>query len=219
MSQQLTSPGDPAPQTATSTPVVKEACVAAVADQRDLPENRGQAGEHPESGTPHEAEEPGEAHREAGEYEDMDVSSGSHAQDQDTLATERHSGQTHCAHQAAAVTAEKEATEERLSPKRQEGECDAEHLCANQQARLVEKLNGMTGTGTLLARVARTAQEYEEMDGFPERSRGCEQPEYQNLPGKGLDVAQEMGSSMCASFDNPDYWHSRLFLKPDAIRT
>uniref|UniRef100_A0A8C5B9S8 Receptor protein-tyrosine kinase n=1 Tax=Gadus morhua TaxID=8049 RepID=A0A8C5B9S8_GADMO len=97
--------------------------------------------------------------------------------------------------------------------------CDVESLSANQHARLVEKLNGMTGTGTLSARVARTAQEYEEMDGFPERSHGCEQPEYQNLPAKGLDVTQEMGSSMCASFDNPDYWHSRLFLKPDAIRT
>ena len=202
-----------------------EVCVVAVADQRDSLENRVLAGEHPESKKPHEAEEPGEAHREAGEYEDMDVLSGSHAQDQDTLVTERQSSQTRCAHQAAmetVETVEKEATpEELLSLKmlrkpRQEGECDVEYLSANQQARLVEKLNGMTGTGTLSAR---TSQEYEEMDGFPERSYGCEQPEYQNLPTKELDVAQEMGSSMCASFDNPDYWHSRLFLKPDAIRT
>jgi hypothetical protein len=122
-------------------------------------------------------------------------------------------------------TVEKEVTpKELLSLKilrktRQEEVCDVESLSANQHARLVEELNGMTGTGTLSARVARTAQEYEEMDGFPERSHGCEQPEYQNLPAKGLDVTQEMGSSMCASFDNPDYWHSRLFLKPDAIRT
>ncbi|XP_030207749.1 receptor tyrosine-protein kinase erbB-3 isoform X3 [Gadus morhua] len=251
MNQQLNSPGEPSLQTPASTPlpiaggeghrttttpqgsVVEEprpveVCVVAVADQRNPLENHVPSGEHPESRTPREAEEPGEAHREAGEYEDMDVLSGSHAQGQDTVVTDRHSSQTRCATQAAmetGETVEKEVTpKELLSLKilrkpRQEEVCDVESLSANQHARLVEKLNGMTGTGTLSARVARTAQEYEEMDGFPERSHGCEQPEYQNLPAKGLDVTQEMGSSMCASFDNPDYWHSRLFLKPDAIRT
>uniref|UniRef100_A0A8C7JIS9 Receptor protein-tyrosine kinase n=1 Tax=Oncorhynchus kisutch TaxID=8019 RepID=A0A8C7JIS9_ONCKI len=73
-----------------------------------------------------------------------------------------------------------------------------------------------------------------------------QEAEYQNLPvpGKGRATTAEEGGagSRCAglglggyikacsgvgvvepssntSFDNPDYWHSRLFLKPDAVRT
>ncbi|XP_057684332.1 receptor tyrosine-protein kinase erbB-3b [Corythoichthys intestinalis] len=75
--------------------------------------------------------------------------------------------------------------------------------------------------------------EYEDMAPFEGIPSGWEQAEYQNLP-----VKEEVGSSRCAgiggyikvcagmgepgsssSFDNPDYWHSRLFLKPDAVRT
>uniref|UniRef100_A0A8C7JI53 Receptor protein-tyrosine kinase n=1 Tax=Oncorhynchus kisutch TaxID=8019 RepID=A0A8C7JI53_ONCKI len=89
---------------------------------------------------------------------------------------------------------------------------------------------------------------YEEMHAFGGGSqRGDHQEaEYQNLPvpGKGRATTAEEGGagSRCAglglggyikacsgvgvvepssntSFDNPDYWHSRLFLKPDAVRT
>lgn len=71
--------------------------------------------------------------------------------------------------------------------------------------------------------------QYEEMAPFEGVASGWEQ----KLPAKG-----EVGSGRCAgiggyirvcagmgepgsssSFDNPDYWHSRLFLKPDAVRT
>lgn len=81
-------------------------------------------------------------------------------------------------------------------------------------------------------------EEYEEMTRFGVVSNGWEQADYQNLPVKGRAVCEEMGSGRCAgiggyikvcagmgepgsntSFDNPDYWHSRLFLKPDAVRT
>uniref|UniRef100_A0A671WTG1 Receptor protein-tyrosine kinase n=1 Tax=Sparus aurata TaxID=8175 RepID=A0A671WTG1_SPAAU len=81
-------------------------------------------------------------------------------------------------------------------------------------------------------------EEYEEMTRLGVAPGGWEQPDYQNLPVKGRAAAEETGSSRCAgiggyikvcagvgepgsntSFDNPDYWHSRLFLKPDAVRT
>uniref|UniRef100_H3DC71 Receptor protein-tyrosine kinase n=1 Tax=Tetraodon nigroviridis TaxID=99883 RepID=H3DC71_TETNG len=41
---------------------------------------------------------------------------------------------------------------------------------------------------------------------------GWEQADYQNVPVKGRTCRN-------TSFDNPDYWHSRLFLQPDAVRT
>ncbi|XP_061841957.2 receptor tyrosine-protein kinase erbB-3b [Nerophis lumbriciformis] len=78
-------------------------------------------------------------------------------------------------------------------------------------------------------------EDYEEMATFEGIPNGWEQADYQNLPVKGEVV---MDSSRCAgiggyikvcaglgepgsssSFDNPDYWHSRMFLKPDAVRT
>lgn len=81
-------------------------------------------------------------------------------------------------------------------------------------------------------------EEYEEMTKFGVVSNGWEQADYQNLPVMGRAVCEEMGSGRCVgirgyikvcagmgepgsntSFDNPDYWHSRLFLKPDAVRT
>lgn len=59
-----------------------------------------------------------------------------------------------------------------------------------------------------------------------------DQPEYQNIPVKGRSVAgeesQKIRSCMkvyngieeqSTSFDNPDYWHSRLFHKQDAVCT
>ncbi|MGH0145732.1 UNVERIFIED_CONTAM: hypothetical protein FKN15_038750 [Acipenser sinensis] len=82
-------------------------------------------------------------------------------------------------------------------------------------------------------------QEYEEMDAFalPEDSEDHginmtppeKAPEYQNFPE--TEKASEKGRvngfvktragarEQDHSFDNPDYWHSRLFLKPDAVRT
>uniref|UniRef100_A0A8C4F3C9 Receptor protein-tyrosine kinase n=1 Tax=Dicentrarchus labrax TaxID=13489 RepID=A0A8C4F3C9_DICLA len=82
------------------------------------------------------------------------------------------------------------------------------------------------------------AEEYEEMTRLGVVPNGWEQADYQNLPVKGRAVSEEMGCGRCAgiggyikvcagmgepgsntSFDNPDYWHSRLFLKPDAVRT
>lgn len=90
----------------------------------------------------------------------------------------------------------------------------------------------------VLAAGGEEMEEYEEMARFAGVPGGQEQADYQNLPVKGRAVSEEVGSGRCAgiggyikvcagmgepgsntSFDNPDYWHSRLFLKPDAVRT
>lgn len=80
--------------------------------------------------------------------------------------------------------------------------------------------------------------EYEEMTIQRVVPIGWEQADYQNLPVKGRTCPEDAGSGRCGgigeyikvcagmgepggntSFDNPDYWHSRLFLQPDAVRT
>lgn len=80
--------------------------------------------------------------------------------------------------------------------------------------------------------------EYEEMTIQPMVPIGWEQADYQNLPVKGRTCPEDVGSGRCGgigeyikvcagmgetggntSFDNPDYWHSRVFLQPDAVRT
>lgn len=81
-------------------------------------------------------------------------------------------------------------------------------------------------------------EEYEEMTHTEAMASGWEQANYQNLPLKTNASTGEADGDRCAgigdyikvcavvadtggntSFDNPDYWHSRLFLKPDAVRT
>uniref|UniRef100_A0A1A7X1Q7 Receptor protein-tyrosine kinase n=1 Tax=Iconisemion striatum TaxID=60296 RepID=A0A1A7X1Q7_9TELE len=81
-------------------------------------------------------------------------------------------------------------------------------------------------------------EEYEEMTGFGEVPDRWGRSQYENLPVKERLDPEEIGGARCTgigdyikvcaglgepgsntSFDNPDYWHSRLFLKPDAVRT
>lgn len=57
-------------------------------------------------------------------------------------------------------------------------------------------------------------QGYEEMEAvLRPRCPGCRSP-----PGPGMKPLRSLEASDCA-FDNPDYWHSRLFAKSDAQRT
>lgn len=77
-------------------------------------------------------------------------------------------------------------------------------------------------------------EEYEEMGVTKEGSNTVDEVEYQNMPsgkvpmspgglnaglGKYMKVRAGMGEPVNTSFDNPDYWHSRLFHKQDALRT
>ncbi|XP_066526360.1 receptor tyrosine-protein kinase erbB-3b [Hoplias malabaricus] len=78
--------------------------------------------------------------------------------------------------------------------------------------------------------------EYEDMSACKNICSLEDQVEYQNISGKGRKLSGEISHSAklsafrgnCAgpdeknnntSFDNPDYWHSRLFHKPDAVCT
>ncbi|XP_017549779.1 receptor tyrosine-protein kinase erbB-3b isoform X1 [Pygocentrus nattereri] len=80
------------------------------------------------------------------------------------------------------------------------------------------------------------ADEYEDMGVCGNVHMSRDQVEYQNIPAKERKLSGEVAHSAnlrafrgaCAgpdeknantSFDNPDYWHSRLFHKPDAVCT
>lgn len=82
------------------------------------------------------------------------------------------------------------------------------------------------------------SEEYEEMTIQRVVPIAWEHADYQNLPVKGRTCPEDAGSGRCGgigeyikvcaamgepggntSFDNPDYWHSRLFLQPDGVRT
>lgn len=108
----------------------------------------------------------------------------------------------------------------------------------NHQSTLPEDLSCVvTHVPDVLVGGGGKVEEYEEMV-FGVVPDGWRHTEYQNLPVKGRAVPEEKGGGRCAgtrdyikvcsglgdagnntSFDNPDYWHSRLFLKPDAVRT
>lgn len=82
--------------------------------------------------------------------------------------------------------------------------------------------------------IAEQLDEYEEMNTGKKVGTSAVRLEYQNFPAKGRMVSGEEPHRVkmrafggaCAgvdekdngtSFDNPDYWHSRLFHKPDAV--
>lgn len=77
-------------------------------------------------------------------------------------------------------------------------------------------------------------EDYEEMGAARGGSNTVDEVEYQNMPRGGVmtkpgemnsgleqyvKVRAGVGEQSNTSFDNPDYWHSRLFHKQDALRT
>lgn len=108
----------------------------------------------------------------------------------------------------------------------------------NKQAAVLEDLSSRVVLGADVLAAGGGKDEYEEMSGFGKVPREWKHAEYENLATKARAVPEERDSDRCAgigeyikvcagigepgsntSFDNPDYWHSRLFLKPDAVRT
>uniref|UniRef100_A0A1A8I9U5 Receptor protein-tyrosine kinase n=1 Tax=Nothobranchius kuhntae TaxID=321403 RepID=A0A1A8I9U5_NOTKU len=109
----------------------------------------------------------------------------------------------------------------------------------NKQTTLQGHLSSpVTPEPDVLTAGGRNVEEYEEMTGFGEVPDRWGHTQYENLPVKERVVAEGMGGARCAgigdyikvcagigdpgsntSFDNPDYWHSRLLLKPDALHT
>uniref|UniRef100_A0A6Q2ZE31 Receptor protein-tyrosine kinase n=1 Tax=Esox lucius TaxID=8010 RepID=A0A6Q2ZE31_ESOLU len=94
-------------------------------------------------------------------------------------------------------------------PKRPMGEYvdDDDYQYTNRQPKLRKALQGQEGL-RMLGRRGQEADEYEDMDSLAAPGAG-DPVEYENLQGGDED----------RSFDNPDYWQSRLFLKPTTVTT
>lgn len=175
----------------------------------------------------------GEAAKELGRYEYMDIRrSDSEGEDP---AEKRHGSLTSA--KSATETDETDEIVEVLIKEPKEEEEKYHNI--NKQTPLQGNLSNLVmPRPDVLNAGGETVEEYEEMTRLEVVPTGWEQADYQNVPVKGKAVPEETASGRCAgiggyikvcagmgepgsntSFDNPDYWHSRLFLKPDAVRT
>ncbi|KAG7471886.1 hypothetical protein MATL_G00102810 [Megalops atlanticus] len=119
-------------------------------------------------------------------------------------------------------------------PREEEEEEEEAYQYTNDQPRLSLSLQGKEGAG-INGPIAGEGDEYEyeEMDAIGITLCRGDKVEYQNVqaghrggpaksPGLGGYIKVRAGVGEPGgdrSFDNPDYWHSRLFVKPDAVRT
>ncbi|KAK5863570.1 hypothetical protein PBY51_000593 [Eleginops maclovinus] len=212
---------------------VDEDCEAGIAEEGDSME-KNQLAVSSDNGI-RAAEDHAEAAQGVGRYEYMDIrrSDSTEAQNQ---SCERRGSQTSAKSAAESSDQTVEVLKKELEEEEEEEE---EDYNVNKQPALQGNTSGtfMPRTDVLTAG-GEMVEEYEEMTTFGAVPSGWEQADYQNLPVKGRNVSEEMGSGRCAgiggyikvcagmgepgsnsSFDNPDYWHSRLFIKPDAVRT
>uniref|UniRef100_A0A7N6ANH0 Receptor protein-tyrosine kinase n=1 Tax=Anabas testudineus TaxID=64144 RepID=A0A7N6ANH0_ANATE len=168
-----------------------------------------------------------------GRYEYMDIRRFDSTEGEDP-AWERRGSQT-----SGVEREETDKKVEVLKKGHKAEEVEEKYHITSQQPTLQGNLGSMVmPRPDVLTAGVEKVEEYEEMTTSGVVSSGWEQADYQNLPVMGRAVCEEMGSSRCAgiqgyikvcagmgepgsntSFDNPDYWHSRLFLKPDAVRT
>ncbi|XP_008279468.1 receptor tyrosine-protein kinase erbB-3-like [Stegastes partitus] len=219
-------------ETLTSTSAVRskqvhEPCEGTVAERRDSTEkqqlNRDFTAEIKA------VDDQGDAGQGIGRYEYMDIRRC------DSTEGDEPQWERQTSAQSEAETEEEEVLKKEHKEEEEKEKCHN----TNKQASLQGNPSSMIepGPDVLTAR-GEKLEEYEEMTRFRVVPGGWEHTEYENLPVKGRDVSEEMGSGRCAgigeyikvcagvgepgsntSFDNPDYWHSRLFLKPDAVRT
>lgn len=208
-----------------------EDCEEGVAQQRDSTEKHQLSGDS-DSGI-RAVDDQGEAAHGIGRYEYMDIRRSNSIEGEDP-AWKRCWNQT--SSKSEATTEETDQIAELLKRELEEEE---KYDNTNKQPAL--QGNGSTTVMSrpdVLTAGGEMGEEYEEMTRFGVVPSGWKQADYQNLPLKGRAVSDGMGSDRCAgiggyikvlagigepgsntSFDNPDYWHSRLFLKPDAVRT
>uniref|UniRef100_A0A3P8RV14 Receptor protein-tyrosine kinase n=1 Tax=Amphiprion percula TaxID=161767 RepID=A0A3P8RV14_AMPPE len=213
------------PTSAVRSKQVQQACGGNVAEQKDSAEklNRDFMNEIKS------VHDQPEASQGFGRYEYMDIRRC------DSTEGDEPEWERETSAQSEAETEEEEVLRNEQKEEEETEKCQN----TNKQAGLQGNQSSMIvpGADVLTAR-GETLEEYEEMTRFRVVPGGWEHTEYQNLPAKGRDVSEEMGGGRCAgigeyikvcagmgepgsntSFDNPDYWHSRLFLKPDAVRT
>lgn len=217
---------------AVTSKKVDEDCEAGVAEERDSTEK------HPltvssDNGI-RAADNNAEAAQGVGRYEYMDIRRSDSTEAQDP-AWERRGSQTSAKSAAEASDQTVEVWKIELEEEEEEEDYNINKqpaLQGNTSSIVMPRPDVLTAGGEMV-------EEYEEMTRFGALPSGWEQADYQNLPVKGRNVSEEMGSGRCAgiggyikvcaagmgepgsnsSFDNPDYWHSRLFIKPDAVLT
>ncbi|XP_068997047.1 receptor tyrosine-protein kinase erbB-3b [Embiotoca jacksoni] len=222
------------PISAVRSEQVHEACKGKVAEQRDSIEKH-QLSRDFHSEIKVSDDQRGKAYG-IGRYEYLDIGR-SDSLGVDEAAREKHGSQTSA--KSATETEETDQIVEVLNKEHKEEEEKEKCHNTNKQATLQGNLSIMVmPRPDVLTAGGENVEEYEEMTGFAVVPSGWEHTEYQNLPVKGRAGSEEMGGGRCAgigeyikvcagmgepgsntSFDNPDYWHSRLFLKPDAVRT
>lgn len=212
---------------------VEEECEGSVAEKSDSTEKHQFTGDSDNEIKAVDGQ--GEAAEGTGRYEYMDIRRSNSIEGEDP-AWERRGSQTSA--KCAAETEEKDQKEEVLKKEHEEAK-EEEKYHTNKQAVHQGNPSGMTmPRPDVLTAGGEKVEEYEEMTRLGLVPSGWEQADYQNLQVKGRAVPEDTGSGRCAgiggyikvcagmgepgsntSFDNPDYWHSRLFLKPDAVRT
>ncbi|XP_029995808.1 receptor tyrosine-protein kinase erbB-3b [Sphaeramia orbicularis] len=169
-----------------------------------------------------------------GRYEYMDIRR-SDSQEEEDDSQRRSESRTPVQEGAETHRTVENQITDLLKEENDEENCDD----TNKQPMLEESLSHMVTPGPdVLTAGEEQGEDYEEMTRLGVVPSGWEHPEYQNLPVKEKPVSDDAGGGRCAgiggyikvcagmgehggntSFDNPDYWHSRLFLKPDAVRT
>lgn len=163
------------------------------------------------------------------EYMDIGCSNTAEEDNPEEKTHETRAGETEVTDQSGVALKEEHGEEE------EEDKCDStdiEHPLQRNVSSVLENEPDVLGAGD------DKIEEYEEMTIQGVVPVGWEQTDYQNLPLKGRNCPEDAGSSRCrgigeyikvcagmgepggnTSFDNPDYWHSRLFLQADAVRT
>ncbi|XP_007556641.1 receptor tyrosine-protein kinase erbB-3b isoform X1 [Poecilia formosa] len=222
-------PGSPeTPERSTKSNQILEACEGAAANQRDGTEKDQLHCRREIQSVDHKAE----VDRGTCRYEYMDIRHSDSSEGGES-ELER------CGSQTSSTTGAETDQTAGGSVKERKGEEETEICHTNKQAAVPEDPSGGVVPGADVSAAGDgTVEEYEEMSRFEKVPGERGHAEYENLPAKARAVPKETDSDRCAgigeyikvctgirepsnntSFDNPDYWHSRLFLKPDAVRT
>lgn len=177
-----------------------------------------------------------EAARGRGRYEYMDIRRADSTEGEEP-AQMGHGSLTSV--KSAAGTEETDKIMEVLIKEQKGEEEEEKYHNTNKQPPLQGDLSSVAmPMPDMLKACGETVEEYEEMTKCGVKPSAWEQADYQNLAVNRMAVPEEVDTDICTgiggyikvcagmgepggntSFDNPDYWHSRLFLKPDAVRT
>lgn len=162
-----------------------------------------------------------------GRYEYMDIRRSDSTEGEDSA----HGGSP----ESAKSAADAEMVEVSVKDQRAEEEEGKYHSVNKQPPHRGDVSGAVKARPDVLKGAGEKVEEYEEMTRTKATPSGWD---YQNLQVKANAVNEEADGDRCVgigdyikvcavvgepgvntSFDNPDYWHSRLFLKPDAVRT